>query len=513
MRPTPDNTSRPECSADAAPPDYATAVQSTAGSPALLAPEMPPELPPRNSLGQSRFFASTSSLSLTSSHRVNTEGKRRLLLIYIHGFIGSEESFYNFPKHVHNLLSIALSETHIVYTKIYPRYKTRGPVHITRDNFSQWLAPHEAPDLDVILLGHSLGGIIAGDVALMPSGRSPSAGFNHRILGLINFDVPFLGLHPRVVATGIGRMFHRSHEQATKDANAQTLPDESSSPDTTFNPAFKNDVNLTKWKGWDGTWHFLSKYSHHLSRSVLQYAYSYYDHAGCMNNYPELIKRHKRLLQLEAVDELSQDYQPAVRGERRVRFVNYFTKSTGVLKHDESADKGVSQKSVPPVDNTLLAANPEDSLAVDNPKHVRSASAPDAAAVSSEIPDVEKADPGKAGEETQPRSSAETSPSIDNNTARTTPPAKEDDSDATRASPQPGNRHFCYIPSETSRGEEQLWVPVHMDNVDEITAHQSIFLPHGTYYDLLVGDTVARIEGWVRDDLTMRAILNDDFEK
>jgi hypothetical protein len=66
------------------------------------------------------------------------EGKRRLLLVYIHGFLGSEESFYQFPRKVHDLLAVSLVETHVVYTKIYPRYKTRRPIHEARDDISQW---------------------------------------------------------------------------------------------------------------------------------------------------------------------------------------------------------------------------------------------------------------------------------------------------------------------------------------------------------------------------------------
>jgi hypothetical protein len=38
---------------------------------------------------------------------------------------------------------------------------------VARDNFSEWLAPHESPTTDVILVGHSMGGILAADVVLM----------------------------------------------------------------------------------------------------------------------------------------------------------------------------------------------------------------------------------------------------------------------------------------------------------------------------------------------------------
>jgi len=64
--------------------------------------------------------------------------QRTLLVIYIHGFLGDETSFKNFPAHVHNLLILALAETHVVYTKIYPRYKSRRNISYARDDFSAW---------------------------------------------------------------------------------------------------------------------------------------------------------------------------------------------------------------------------------------------------------------------------------------------------------------------------------------------------------------------------------------
>ena len=64
--------------------------------------------------------------------------RRKLLLIYIHGFHGSETSFQAFPAHVHNLLTELLAPSHVVHTKIYPRYQSRKAISIARDNFSHW---------------------------------------------------------------------------------------------------------------------------------------------------------------------------------------------------------------------------------------------------------------------------------------------------------------------------------------------------------------------------------------
>lgn len=79
--------------------------------------------------------SSTSSLAPSESQR---DGRRKLLLIFIHGFMGNELSFQSFPAHVHNLLTIALADTHIVHTKLYPRYKSRNSIQMARDDFSNW---------------------------------------------------------------------------------------------------------------------------------------------------------------------------------------------------------------------------------------------------------------------------------------------------------------------------------------------------------------------------------------
>lgn len=94
-------------------------------------------------------------------------GRRKLLIIYIHGFLGNDQSFRSFPAHVHALLANFLAESHVIHSKIYPRYKTYRSVGVARDNFSEWLRPHESPNTDVVLVGHSMGGILAADVVLM----------------------------------------------------------------------------------------------------------------------------------------------------------------------------------------------------------------------------------------------------------------------------------------------------------------------------------------------------------
>ena len=80
------------------------------------------------------------SSSMHSLRPIESAGvdRRTLLLVYIHGWMGNETSFQSFPAHVHNLLTVAMSDSHVVHTKIYPKYRSRKSMDNARDNFSSW---------------------------------------------------------------------------------------------------------------------------------------------------------------------------------------------------------------------------------------------------------------------------------------------------------------------------------------------------------------------------------------
>ena len=81
---------------------------------------------------------SSSMQSLIPHTSTEVNGIRTLLLVYVHGFMGNETSFQSFPAHVHNFVTVKLSETHVVHTKIYPKYKSRKDIRFARDDFSEW---------------------------------------------------------------------------------------------------------------------------------------------------------------------------------------------------------------------------------------------------------------------------------------------------------------------------------------------------------------------------------------
>jgi pimeloyl-ACP methyl ester carboxylesterase len=290
-------------------------------------------------------FEDPRTSSTQSLHPVESAGpnRRTLLIIYIHGFLGNETSFKSFPAHIHNVLSTTLSETHVVHSKIYPRYKSRKNISFARDDFSKWLAPHESPSTDVILVGHSLGGILAAEVALIPASTGEYE-HRHRLLGILSVDVPFLGMHPGVVSTGIASLFRSPPPEQDEAVSDPTSPsafsDVSADSDPNFNPAFKNDIHLANRKGkLNRAWYFWNKHWGELGKATQSYVTSHLEFGGCLADYAGLHRRYDAVRALEDVDEYAHARAQNGKWLRRVRFVNYYSASTGRIKEREPSPK------------------------------------------------------------------------------------------------------------------------------------------------------------------------------
>lgn len=63
--------------------------------------------------------------------------KKTLLLVFIHGFNGSDNTFVNFPQDLRALLSHALPKIDIVSVQ-YPQYETRGDLKECVAKFKEW---------------------------------------------------------------------------------------------------------------------------------------------------------------------------------------------------------------------------------------------------------------------------------------------------------------------------------------------------------------------------------------
>jgi hypothetical protein len=119
--------------------------EATRGQPPPLPPRLQSEKGPQLAAMEPSIKAmsshdprSSSTQSLVPDPTVDSSNLRRVLLVFIHGFMGNETSFRSFPAHLHNLVTVTLADTHVVHTKLYPRYQSRNTLEIARDNFSNW---------------------------------------------------------------------------------------------------------------------------------------------------------------------------------------------------------------------------------------------------------------------------------------------------------------------------------------------------------------------------------------
>ncbi|KAI7861953.1 hypothetical protein BDF14DRAFT_1862064 [Spinellus fusiger] len=129
----------------------------------------------------------------------------RLLLIFVHGFRGSETSFKGFP----DTIRASLTNTHAVDVDaiVYPSYKTMGHFTLAVCTFTQWLIGEIAQrqqeaekrgdksKLMAILLGHSMGGIVCTESIFEIHQRTDDPLRGGCIIGFIAYDTPFYSVN------------------------------------------------------------------------------------------------------------------------------------------------------------------------------------------------------------------------------------------------------------------------------------------------------------------------------
>ncbi|EPE33197.1 alpha/beta-Hydrolase [Glarea lozoyensis ATCC 20868] len=325
------------------------------------------------------------------------------------------------------------------------------------------LKPQENAHTDIVLLGHSMGGLLAAEVVLQPAGTVFEHSFRHRILGTLNFDTPFLGMHLGMIRSGIASFFrpapepqsfqnHPASEQliyntsgvlssSTPSLLSHETPKRVSTPgvstssispsvhslpisDPDYNPPFQNDIRRPVRTGFDRFIYFSNKHSGALRSATKEYFISHLEFGGCLGDFRGLKRQYARIRGLEDVATAFKTADP------RLRFLNIYTASTGRIKRK---------------------------------KHSRSSD-----------------------------TSTQTLPS-----QAAIPTYLQQPSTPTNHNPKPiRDKIFCIQPSTVDGKPDPCWPRIFMEGVDEIDAHCGLFFP-GKHYEGLLELVVGRLESWV----------------
>lgn len=220
-----------------------------------------------------------------------------------------------------------------------------------------------------------MGGLLAADVALLAAGQDESnrVALEHGVLGVVGLDTTFLGMHPRIIASGLSSLFTSSstnpnlnEPEKSEDLEPRMIEEMTNIPphpisktptptdaiddNSALSSHFKSLTTLSpipsattkpKQSPWSRAFYFINKHSDDLTKASKAYLTSHLEFGGCMADYQSLKSRYERISSIESSTE------------RTSRFVNYYTASTGRPK---------KKKPQPPTAAEEEARNSNDSL-------------------------------------------------------------------------------------------------------------------------------------------------------
>jgi hypothetical protein len=105
-----------------------------------------------------------------------------------------------------------------------------------------------------------------------------------------------------------------------------------SASDPNFNPPFWNDVSFQDRGFLANVAHFAKKHKQeNIFSAAADHIMNHLEFGSCLADYPGMNSRYEKIRRLEDVDDLNLN-EPGKPGDVRVRFVNYYTLSTGIPK-------------------------------------------------------------------------------------------------------------------------------------------------------------------------------------
>ncbi|KAI1171128.1 hypothetical protein F4777DRAFT_594120 [Nemania sp. FL0916] len=198
---------------------------------------------------------------------------RTLLLCFLHGFKGDDDTFRTFPDDLKVQVAKILPEDN-VEAIVYPKYETKGELGQCSVGFLSWLKekvmdvrkarcekpwPANDRDVGVVLVAHSMGGFVASDSLILILNERLAAEQSESkpllfplIHGVLTFDTPFNGLARPMFVYGA----FSNYQKVSNVFNVMTAL--SAAPAAFSKTAFKRTAaNLPSrgssnpaWKGW-----------------------------------------------------------------------------------------------------------------------------------------------------------------------------------------------------------------------------------------------------------------------
>ncbi|KZT29288.1 hypothetical protein NEOLEDRAFT_1145065 [Neolentinus lepideus HHB14362 ss-1] len=203
--------------------------------------------------------------------------QEQLLVVFVHGFKGTDETFNTFPERLQHILA-ETTEDIDVECIVFPQYETKGELDAAVERFVDWLAQLTvekevakglgggAGKSKIVLCGHSMGGLLAADslIALYESRSDKEAPLWPNIIACIAFDTPYYGVHPfvfkhsatkfadhvstaRTIASDFASVFNHFGKKGPESAASFTA---SSSTTATTRPLLTAPVESTSASAW-----------------------------------------------------------------------------------------------------------------------------------------------------------------------------------------------------------------------------------------------------------------------
>ncbi|OCH92192.1 hypothetical protein OBBRIDRAFT_791568 [Obba rivulosa] len=192
-----------------------------------------------------------------------------LLVVFIHGFKGTDETFAQFPGRLQHVLSETVSSV-VVESTVFPQYETKGELTAAVIRFADWLTnltverevQHGvgggAGKAKIVLCGHSMGGLLAADVLIEFVRTRPDqfAPLWPNIIACLAFDTPYFGVHPFVFKNSAAQAagYVRSAKEVFTGFQSFTSKSASTSvpagPPIAAPPTAQTSISTSGWSKW-----------------------------------------------------------------------------------------------------------------------------------------------------------------------------------------------------------------------------------------------------------------------